>query len=303
MFFVTSIILFFRDLFSWIPVVFLWFHHPIAAVPKTLNPFELYIEKQKSLWNKHKQIDTKNQNISDVFYDKPALKTIMQNANNEIESIWKQRILFENTPRGNVILFFDPYRFGFIYYTDTSTLSYTLLNAVAMKYVTIYKCFDLFMDNGDHFQSPFLTLYGDFVKDETPKQETPREKYLSNLLQDGPFLKRKKVQVEESKVVKEKIITNSQNEEKDHPYHRNKFIRLGKIYNFSFLKKEVVPLPTMNVSDDLISSFTHLNIYNETPINQLKGDSPDCSISNVHRSKETFNYGEYKNMMKKNIKP
>ena len=87
-----------------------------------------------------------NSSIQSVFYDSDSYKNIMSVANNELENYWKRRILFENTPRGNIIMHYDAYKLGFTYYSDTSGLPYSLLNAVAMKYVRIYKCRDFFID-------------------------------------------------------------------------------------------------------------------------------------------------------------
>jgi len=87
-----------------------------------------------------------NENIIPLFYDKEKYKTYMMDPDTELEKVWKSRVLFENTPRGNIVLFYDAYKLGFSYYCDQKSVSYDILNAAAMKYVSLYRCRDFFMD-------------------------------------------------------------------------------------------------------------------------------------------------------------
>ena len=87
-----------------------------------------------------------NSNIDCAFYLKELYKEAIKEQNNTLEKLWKQRIIMVATPScGNVIMFFDPYKGGFAYYSDQS-MPYPLLNAVAMKYVVMYRCRDFFLD-------------------------------------------------------------------------------------------------------------------------------------------------------------
>jgi hypothetical protein len=63
----------------------------------------------------------------------------MTESNTELEKMWRTRILFENTPRGNVIMFYDPYKLGFSFYCDQKIISYDILNAIATKYVRMFR--------------------------------------------------------------------------------------------------------------------------------------------------------------------
>jgi len=106
-------------------------------------------------------INNINSNIDDVFYLKGTYKEAIKEQNNGLERIWKQRIIMIATPScGNVIMCFDPYKGGFSYYSDQS-MPYPLLNAVAMKYVIMYRCRDFFLDEqvipADH-PSPLLKI-------------------------------------------------------------------------------------------------------------------------------------------------
>ena len=63
----------------------------------------------------------------------------------EEEEISKNNILFETTPNGNVLMFYDSKRTSFIYYADTA-IPYRYLESVARKYVTTYHCLHLYID-------------------------------------------------------------------------------------------------------------------------------------------------------------
>ena len=84
-----------------------------------------------------------NFNIQPSLY-KPETFENMDQVTEE-ENKWKHRILFENTPHGNIVMFYDLYRQAFAYYSD-SHLNYSILNHCAMKYVRMFLCRDFFVD-------------------------------------------------------------------------------------------------------------------------------------------------------------
>ena len=44
-------------------------------------------------------------------------------------------------------MIYDPYKLGFSYYCDNKTISYNILNTMALKYTRMFSCVDFFMDN------------------------------------------------------------------------------------------------------------------------------------------------------------
>ena len=103
-----------------------------------------------------------NSNIDQVFYSKEDYTKTMRDINNELEIKWKQKTLIEQTPKGNIIMFYDPYKQGFSYYSDSQPIPYAILNAVAMKYVRIYRCRDFFIDDEttpEKEPSPFIQIH------------------------------------------------------------------------------------------------------------------------------------------------
>ena len=195
---------------------------------------QLFLEKEKKqfggLFESDVNFEKWNANIASVFYDKTQYEDAIKEKENSLEKKWKSRILMEHTPRGNVIMYYDPYKHGFAYYSDMH-IPYEYLNACAMKYVRLYLCRDFFIDQSYYpanLNSPFMRIH----EIEKKKPSENRGKFD---VRKGPFAKIKKntgSTVKESKQEKKE-------EEKKPDYIKNKFIHLGKIYNFSFLNKEM----------------------------------------------------------------
>jgi len=123
-----------------------------------------YIDPLKTRFSKtfENTIIEYNSNIEPIFYKKKDFLTALQEVDNKYEPIWKTRILFESTPRGNIILFYDAYKLGFSFYCDQKTISYDILNAAAMKYVMLYRCRDFFIDESyvpKQFISPLIDIH------------------------------------------------------------------------------------------------------------------------------------------------
>jgi hypothetical protein len=111
---------------------------------------------------------------------------------------------------------------GFSFYSDEKTISYDILNAIAMKYVSLYRCRDFFVDESyvpKEQISPFIKLY----LTEEPK------KY-STTTGINPFAKMRK----ENPNAKTQIV--KQTEEKEREKMQNKFLYLGKMGNAMFLQ-------------------------------------------------------------------
>ena len=112
------------------------------------SPEEEYINDIENKFKK--SYDNEIVEWSDNIYEEDCVENFFKNKSLELCSIlekkWKSRILFECTPRGNIILLYDTYTEAFVYCIDTSGTPYKLLNAVAMKYVLTFRCRDFFVD-------------------------------------------------------------------------------------------------------------------------------------------------------------
>ena len=187
-----------------------------AKLISTLSQDEIYIQKAKQRFLDtflqenvlDKYCTDYNENIDTCFYDISEYKQAVLLEKNDLELSWKRRILLEMTPRGNIIMFYDVYKHGFSYYAD-NYMPYSILNAVAMKYVLLYRCRHFFLDEQlvpIGYTSPFIALY---CKEEDKKNKKTMEekKRLDDLgiiplninIKTGPFAKFAAKTIEPSK--------------------------------------------------------------------------------------------------------
>jgi len=162
-----------------------------------------------------------NENIDRVFYQKNILNEILKDPKNKLEIQWKTRILYDSLSRGNIIFFYDPYKMGFSYYSDQNVISYDILNAVAMKYVIMYRCRHFFIDENivpKEYPSPLIDLY-------FKEKSEPNEKKMDQ----SHFIKRKMSMKDKSNQYENGKLKPLEPEKL-----QNKFIYLGKIANFQW---------------------------------------------------------------------
>lgn len=205
-----------------------WIRPPAMVLPKkeVVDVTTSYIDDKKQRFLKTFEPScTKDMNTSVdlLLYSKQEFQELLKDINSDIEKLWKTRILFENTPRGNIVMFYDIYKQGFSYYSDNTSIPYYLLNAVAMKYVLLFSCRDFFMDNQvtpSDQPSPLIKLYF-----EEPKKEE-KEKAKKNI-ESGNFAKFKTYN---------KGISLDKTKLPEKEYNRNIFINLGKLVNFQFIQ-------------------------------------------------------------------
>ena len=194
----------------------------------------VYIRQQKVALLRFLKLQGCNANVEAAFYDKEKYNEIVAEKENVLETAWKQRILYESTPLGNVIMYYDAYKKAFSYYADIS-ISYGVLNAVAMKYVMIYRCGDFFIDNSVTVkESPFAHEHEiDVVAAKTKKNEKFD-------VRKGPFAKLKKNDDKKgASLGLEKNKDESVVDGKQKSVVKNKFVFLGKSRDFDFLKRNV----------------------------------------------------------------
>jgi len=229
---------FFTYLYRW-SYYFLYKAYKVVFLEKkkvTFDPITKYIENNKQKLLVSFNINDMNTQIEKVFYNKKELQETLVDKNNELEKIWKTRILFENTPRGNIIMHYDVYKNGFAYYCDANGIPYNILNAVAMKYVTVFYCRDLFMDNehlNEEKQSPLIKMYLEQEK-ESKKEKDDVALTVLPKLDTSAFAKLKNYKKVDEKDDK-KETTKDKKQEKE--YNRNIFVNLGRISNFKFINK------------------------------------------------------------------
>jgi hypothetical protein len=108
---------------------------------KVIKYEDKYWDKYEQMLNKEKIEEEKKKELEG---EKKEGEKKEEDKTKEIE-ISKNNILFETTPNGNVLMFYDSKRASFIYYADTA-IPYRYLESVARKYVTTYHCLHLYID-------------------------------------------------------------------------------------------------------------------------------------------------------------
>ena len=198
---------------------------------KKKDPVEEYSNKYREKFIKTFETETEenfSSNISPVIYQKKEFFEVLKNEKNELESSWKSRILYEITPRGTVVMYYDIYKQGFAYYSDQSYIPYSVLNSVAMRYVMVFRCRDFYMDENVLEKRERLSTLVD-VFDLEPKEVQNNKSEKQEM--SGPYAKLKNYKLTTQPV-------NKKTEEKmEKPLLKNRFINNGKMYNFVVLKK------------------------------------------------------------------
>jgi hypothetical protein len=258
-----------------------------------MNETTEYIENQKTRFSKSLE-KSLNSNIDSLFYSKQEFQNMILEESNPLEKQWRTRILFETTPRGNIIMYYDCYKLGFAYYSDTNGIPYNVLNSVAMKYVSLYNCHDFFMDNEITTKnSPLIKIHFEEPKKDEAKTDEKNGKTDGNpgsqnnkneTQKDAPFAKFKNYNNVSSRVAtseknKEKTDKSEkldENQGSQKEYNRNRFICLGKICNFQILQKEKKNYKTNGFKSKLLNGVT----------------------SESELQKKVMSYRDYKNMLR-----
>jgi hypothetical protein len=234
-----------------------------AKIIKELKtPEEKYISNRKGAflktYDEDDHMNKYNLNISFEYYSMSEYNKTIDKPNSWMELEWRRRLLYENTPRGNIIMYYDAYKHGFAYYSDTY-IPYSILNGAAMKYSSLYRCRDFFIDEQvvpATCRSPFIKM----VEDDEAASKKKKEQDLGVKKIDvnkGPFAKLKKYKTGNESIEKfaKDVVKRALNGEEipiNKDLIKNRFIHLGKIANYSFLQKSV------EIKKDIPNSFAKM---------------------------------------------
>ena len=264
----------------------------LATIPYVETQYDKSCKKYAEFYGK--EFADENSNIDPVLYDFVKRKDVFASADNDFEKQWKSRILMENTPRGNVMMFFNPYLLSYHYYSDEQIIPYKILEQVATKYVVMYRCKDFFID----------------------VEKRPGNKILEVLQKEEDSLKSKKMKVNditkcvniqsESKDVfaalkdyrseATKATPTEQNGLKptkkkvEEPKFSNKFVRIGKMCEFNITQKPV---------DKKINAVNEL-MFGEKPVNKVVDFFDDLEIVEMPEEEEVkSSYKMFKSQLSK----
>jgi hypothetical protein len=155
----------------------------------------------------------------------------------------------ENTPLGNVIMYYDKSRETFIYYSD-SNIPYRYLEVISRKYVVMNNCKQIHVDMEQEIKEAQEKLEQKKQEEEEKKKKLEQQKNDENqsnpIVKKDVFAKLKKYNTNTS-LKSSGIPTDTKSVSKKNIQENNKPVILkenanrysceGKLMNFSFLKK------------------------------------------------------------------
>jgi hypothetical protein len=131
----------------------------IAAPPPKPPPnYEEIYKKYISIYATPDKCPDANINIDINLYDYEKRKEIFKEEKNECEEHWKRKLMYEFTPRGNVIVYYNPYKHAFMYYSDENSIPYNIMQYVAKKYAVMFRCRNFFIDPDMFPNNPILEV-------------------------------------------------------------------------------------------------------------------------------------------------
>jgi hypothetical protein len=95
---------------------------------------------------KDNEKEEKNQEQLTISYEKKYMEDFLNASNDNLERInnFKNNFILENTPLGNVSMYYNSERECFEYYSD-HTIPYRYLETIGRKYVITFRCKDIFI--------------------------------------------------------------------------------------------------------------------------------------------------------------
>ena len=247
----------------------------IKLVKKT-PPLDYDKKYQKYVKHYKEATDTEaNTNIVADLYDYDARKTLFAEEKNDTERLWKTRILYESTERGNVLFYYNPYKLSFEYYSDAQIIPYSILQYVAKKYVSMNRCRDFYIDMIERPQNKMIVVLR--KEEEAMKSKKMKVNDITKLVDksltntDNVFdsLKEHRTAATKGPAKEPKGTVTKPKEPKEKPLEfANKYVRLGKISEFNITQKP----PKKSIAQ------TNEMLFSSKPINKMTDFFDDLEI-------------------------
>jgi len=243
----------------------------IAEKPYVETQYDKSCKKYAEFYGKESADE--NSNIDPVLYDFLKRKEVFVSGDNEYEKQWKSRILIENTPRGNVLIYFNPYLLSYHYYSDEQIIPYKILEQVATKYVVMYRCKDFFIDVEKRPGNKILEVLQkeeDSLKSKKMKVNDITKCVNIQSESKDVFAALKDYRTEDKTTDKAKPTDKTEPKKKvEEPKFSNKFVRIGKMCEFNITQKP---------SDKKIEAVNEL-MFGAKPVNKVVDFFDDLEIS------------------------
>ncbi len=220
----------------------------LIETPYVETQYEKSCKKYADLYSKESADE--NSNIDPVLYDFLKRKEIFVSPDNQLEKQWKSRILIENTPRGNVMIYFNPYLLSYQYYSDEQIIPYKILEQVATRYVIMFRCKDFFIDPEKRPSNKILEVLQ--IEEDSLKSKKMKVNDITKCVNIQSESKdvfaalkdyRSEAKPTEAKPTEAKPTEAKPTEEPkakkktEEPKFSNKFVRIGKMCEFNITQK------------------------------------------------------------------
>jgi hypothetical protein len=282
--------------------VFFYFKDKIApsfkkGPPARTEPEFEEVYKKDINFYKTMTANDANTNIDPTLYDYTLRKTLFVEENNPTEKQWRSRLLFENTYRGNIIMYYDAFRMTFSYYSDEQIVPYKALHHAALKYVVRFRCRNFFIDMETFPDNPMI---------EVLQKEDDSLKTKSKMNHGPPTSNKPKPQDNKQNAVfaRLKDYSNTPNDktkqQQNKPKHlfSNKFVRIGKMCEFNILQKppskKIEAVNSLLFSDKPMSSVTDFFDDDDKDLNIGVSLSPEQEIPKVPSDSNPFSIDQPK---------
>ena len=271
------------------------------VIPYVETQYEKSCKKYAEFYGKESADE--NSNIDPVLYDFDKRKEIFASADNEMEKQWKSRILNENTPRGNVMMYFNPYLLSYHYYSDEQIIPYKVLQQVATRYVVMFRCKDFFIDVEKRPGNKILEVLQ--KEEDSLKSKKMKVNDITkcvNIQSDSKdvFAALKDYRSEVKPTEATNVKTNGPNKmdpkpkkKVEEPKFSNKFVRVGKMCEFNITQKPV---------DKKIEAVNEL-MFGAKPVNKVVDFFDDLEIVEMPENDEPkSSYKMFKSMQQPKLK-
>ena len=270
------------------------------VIPYVETQYEKSCKKYAEFYGKESADE--NSNIDPVLYDFDKRKEIFASADNEMEKQWKSRILNENTPRGNVMMYFNPYLLSYHYYSDEQIIPYKVLQQVATRYVVMFRCKDFFIDVEKRPGNKILEVLQ--KEEDSLKSKKMKVNDITkcvNIQSDSKdvFAALKDYRSEVKTTEATNVKTNGPNKmdpkpkkKVEEPKFSNKFVRVGKMCEFNITQKPV---------DKKIEAVNEL-MFGAKPVNKVVDFFDDLEIVEMPEDEPKSSYKMFKSMQQPKLK-
>ena len=129
-------------------VLFYYFYSNLSDMKLPMSIFSLLNNNQ--LTDKASDLATDKDKSKDVSYENKYYDKFQEMESEDLEEdgvkSLKNSVLYEITPKGRIIMYYDFEKESFIYHCDTKDVPYLYLETVARKYALTYHCKKIVVD-------------------------------------------------------------------------------------------------------------------------------------------------------------